>query len=217
MSRPDPKPQNKMLARIDNLREPVLRALEEVPILGRVVKFYGIGDSIADTLFLNKIRWFIEGFEEVGGPKATAFAGEIHSDERVAERAAEAVLLSINAITDLEKALVLAYIYAAYLKDEIHLDTLRRLLSAVNQSMVDDLWALADPAVDSASRDSDVWRANRSAILALRTTGLTSLSDSAHQFLGKRSLIGTETTELGKILIGILRAAKWSEHGSNRS
>lgn len=197
---------------VAEVARPIVAALvDKVPVLGQLVELYGIGESVSDQIFLAKVRRFIEGLAVVGGAEARAFADEIHDDPEMATRAAEAVLLSLNAITDLEKAPVLAYIYAAYLRDEISFETLRRLLNAVNQAMVEDLWALAEEPAEEGKWAGDVHARRLQAIHALRTTGLAQLSDSAFLMAGKRSFIGNEVTPLGTVLIEILRAVRRAE------
>lgn len=197
---------SKKLPRIAKSAQPIVALLiDRTPVLAELVMLYGVGESISDILFLERVRGFIEGVEAAGGAEARTFGDEIRGDPELAQRAAKAVLLSISAISDLEKAPVLGYIYAAFLHDEINLETLRRLLNAVDQAMVDDLWALAAEPNESGEWAEDDRHRHRFAIQALRTTGLAELSDSAFLMAGKRSFIASEVTQLGQTLIGILR------------
>ncbi|HST61795.1 MAG TPA: hypothetical protein VLK84_24055 [Longimicrobium sp.] len=193
---------------LGDLSAPALSLLEELPVLGSMVKAYGIGRSISDRMFLRKVKRFTEGFEEVGSPAAEELAKKIYEDEGFSERAAEAVLLSIDAITDLEKAPVLAYIYAAYLRDQIDFDTFRRLLAAVNQSIVDDLWTLTAEEPANGKWEENAHQTRWMAIEALRTTGITALSRDSFALVNKRSFATTEITSLGRTLIVILRDAE---------
>lgn len=175
--------------------------LRDIPILGSAVKAADLARSVRDHIFLAKVERFLEGLESAS---AKDFADETSQDNELAARVGEAVLLAIDSINDLEKAPILGYIFAAYLRGEIGFGTLRRLNNAVTLSMVDDLWALAEQRPDNRWEEDE--HADRlQALHALRITGLTALEDSAFQLVGRRSFIGTEVTGLGKVLIEILR------------
>lgn len=176
--------------------------LRDIPILGLAVKAADLARSVQDRIFLAKVERFFEGLESAASAKD--FAEETSQDEESAARVGAVVLLAIDSINDLEKAPILGYIFAAYLRREIRFGTLRRLNNAVTLAMVDDLWALAEQRSDNRWEEEE--HADRlQALHALRITGLTALSDSAFQMVGKRSFIGTEVTGLGEVLIEILR------------
>lgn len=197
------------LKRIAPIAQPIVAVLvEKTPVLGDLVTLYGVGESISDLMFLEKVRGFIDGVETIGGPEAREFGEEIRDEPELAGRAAKAVLLSINAISDLEKAPVVGYIYAAFLHGNIDLDTLRRLLNAVDKAMVDDLWTLTAEEPANGKWEDDPYFERSAAIEALRTTGLTALSKEPFQLVGKRSFAPAEVTSLGRALITILREAQ---------
>lgn len=192
---------------------PLLPLLEEIPGVGIAVKTYGVGKSISDRLFLTKTESFIRGFASVADPSAGEFADEIEADDDQIHRAARAVVLSIDALTELEKAPILAYLYVAYLRGMIDLATLQRLLHAVNLSVAEDLWSLAMDLPENGSEKSEAHRRRWTAMQTLRTTGLTSYEGSSLALRGLPPSAGSEETALGKTLVAIMRDAERRMNG----
>jgi len=182
------------------INHPVVQA---VPVLGSVVKAAQLRASISDRIFCVKLSRFLNPLSGLGTEEAERFARKMDSDPKVAQRTGQTLLLAIDALNDLEKARVLAYVFRAYLRAEIGLDSLQRLSAAVNLAHVDDLWALAETS-DSSTPDEE-FQDRLSAFHALRVTGLTALSDTGFAFAGKKSFIHTALTPLGELLVTILR------------
>jgi hypothetical protein len=178
--------------------------LRDIPLLGAAIKLADLARSVSDRIFLTKVKGFIHGLRSVGATSAEEFAQDIIRDEKTAKRTGQVLLLSIDAINDLDKAPILAYVFAAFLRNEISLTLLQRLNGAVNLALVEDLWALAEEP-QGGHWEEESYQRRLHALRALRITGLSSLSDSAFAFVGKRSFIGTEITGLGEILVRILR------------
>ena len=111
--------------------------LKEIPVLGSAVKIAGIGKTIKDRIFLAKIRRFLAAAEPT--EEGRRFAAQLQSGERDAERTAEVLLLAIDQINDLEKAPILAKMFAAFLRGETNSAGFRRMTAAVNAAVVDDL------------------------------------------------------------------------------
>jgi hypothetical protein len=182
------------------INHPVVQA---VPVLGSVVRAAQLRASISDRIFFVKLSRFLDPLHGVETGEAERFARKMEADPKVAQRTGQTLLLAIDALNDLEKARVLAYIFRAYLGAKIGLDSLQRLSAAVNLSHVDDLWTLAETS-DSSTSDEDFHR-RLTAFHTLRVTGLTALSDTAFALVGKKSFIHTALTPLGELLVTILR------------
>jgi hypothetical protein len=182
------------------INHPVVQA---VPVLGSVVRAAQLRASISDRIFFVKLSRFLDPLNGVETGEAERFALKMEADPKVAQRTGQTLLLAIDALNDLEKARVLAYVFRAYLQAEIGLDSLQRLSAAVNLSHVDDLWVLAETS-DSSTSDEE-FHHRLTAFHALRVTGLTALSDTAFAFAGKKSFIHTALTPLGELLVTILR------------
>jgi hypothetical protein len=179
--------------------------VEAVPVLGSVVRAAQLGASISDRIFFVKLSRFLDPLTGVEPGETERFVAKMEADPKVAQRTGQTLLLAINALDDLEKARVLAYVFRAYLRAEIGLDTLQRLSAAVNLSHVDDLWAVA--GTRGSSTPDEEFRHRLAAFHALRVTGLTALSDAAFALAGKKSFIHTALTPLGELLVTILRGS----------
>jgi hypothetical protein len=149
--------------------------LKDVPVLGSAVKIAMLGKTITDRIFLAKVRRFLTAIDPATVTKARKFAEELASGEEDAVRTAEVLILALDEINDLEKAPILAALFAAFLSGEITKADFRRITAAVNSAVADDLLALAalgsDPSGSSAEYSP--------LIDALRHTGLTGDSHDA--------------------------------------
>lgn len=196
-----------------DLLEPVVDAvlddsvLREIPILGSVIKFARLGRSVSDHIFLTKIRRFLSGLGKLTGDERERFARELENDPKTAERLGQSLALTIDAMNDLEKAPILALVFAAYVRGEITIGELLRLNSAVNLAMAEDLWLFAGIERGAESLVEVDHRKRLAAMRALRITGLTEISDSAWQFSKHKSYINNAVTPAGETLIEILKAS----------
>ena len=182
------------------VNHPVVQA---IPVLGAVVRAAQLRASISDRIFFVKISRLLDPLSEIDVEEAERFARKMEADPESAQRAGQTLVLAIDALNDLEKARVLAYVFRAYLRAEIGLESLQRLCAAVNLGYVDDLWSLAE--ISDSSTPDEEFRRRLGAFHALRVTGLTALSDTAFAFAGKKSFISTALTPLGETLGRILR------------
>lgn len=209
------EPRHKFIEIAADFLEPAIDTLvhsgilREIPLLGTAVKLAHASRSVGDRIFLVKIATFLRGLEAVEETEASEFARKLAEDPTAAERTGQTLLLLIDSLDDLEKARVLAVVFAAYLRGEVERRDFRRLGSAVGMAMVDDICALVDADVEGRASTEEEHLRRLGAMHALRTTGLTSLSDSAFAFTGKRSFISTGVTPLGQLLVGVLKRAGW--------
>ncbi|SRR6266478_2614114 len=147
-------------------KDPILK---DVPVLGTAVKAASLVQGISDRLFFIKITRFLEALDRESRAKAKEFAGEIQCGNEDANRVAETLLLAIDKIDDLQKAPVLAAIFASFLRGEMSKADLRRLIFAVNSAAVDDILTLASIGLDPSGRSKEC----TDALTALQHTGLS--------------------------------------------
>ena len=147
-------------------KDPILK---DVPVLGTALKAASLAQSISDRIFFLKIRRFLNALDRDSRAKAKAFANEIQSGNEDSNRVAETLLLAIDKIDDLQKAPVLAAIFASFLRGEMSNADLRRLIFAVNSAAVDDILKLAS----MGRRPSGQSKEYEAVLSALTHTGIS--------------------------------------------
>jgi hypothetical protein len=130
---------------------------EVIPFAGRLVKLWRAGSRFRDYLFAVKLLSFIRD-PSLHTPEARArMAERAESDE--GKEIGETLFLILERLTDLQKPLWLAKVYAAYLADEITASDLRRLASAIDTAFGDDLIELINsPESPGSPMDVVHWR-----------------------------------------------------------
>ena len=109
------------------------------------------------------------------------------------KKAGEVLLFAIDQINDLDKAPILARIFAAFLRVEISSADLRRMTAAVNGATVDDLRSLAGLGPDPSGESGG----HKDLVDALRHTGFT--DSTAHSLVTSDAVDLREAiTPLGK-------------------
>ena len=113
--------------------------LSEVPIVGTMVKLYGIGSSIRDRLYTQKVRQFLVSLNDVPEEKRSQFREVIVSDKEESERLVQKILLVIESQSDIEKSELIANFFLAYLDGVIDGADFRRALDVTAAYFLDDL------------------------------------------------------------------------------
>jgi hypothetical protein len=141
-----------------------------IPVAGRFVKVWrGIHDFRA-ALFAAKLRAFITD-PSLQTPEARARMRE-RAESEEAKKIGETLFLVLERLSDLQKPLWLAKVYAAYLAKELKSSDLRRLASAIDTAFGDDLIELIS-SPETPSDDFVAWKRN------LAASGLTEMASMA--------------------------------------
>lgn len=93
--------------------------LRELPAIRTVI---GVGRgvlSMRDSLFLKKIKLFVESIDERTQEERKKFAGELDAKPKYRDRVLDAILLIIDQLDDTEKAVLLARAFSAFVTKEI--------------------------------------------------------------------------------------------------
>ena len=93
--------------------------LRELPAIRTVI---GVGRgvlSMRDSLFLKKIKLFVESIDERTQDERETFAGELDAKPKYRDRVLDAILLIIDQLDDTEKAVLLARAFSAFVTKEI--------------------------------------------------------------------------------------------------
>ncbi len=179
------------------------QVLKDVPILGTAVKIAALGKSIADRIFLKKVQRFLQGIDGTTIERASTFARELETGDADAVRTAETLVLAIDAMNDMEKAPLLAAVFASFLRGEISKPDFRRLIAAINSAVVDDLSALAAVGPEATGKVDKL----ESVMSSLRHTGLT-IDASGGIRLQPYNELSDTVTDLGKTFLRVVNSQK---------
>lgn len=117
--------------------------LEEVPLVGLVVKTGKVGLGIREQLFLKKIARFLVAIETVPEADREAFRKSIEANPKLTESVGTKLMLLLERADDLEKPSLLGKAFAAYLRRDIDFDQFIRMASGIDRALMPDLTHLA--------------------------------------------------------------------------
>ena len=113
--------------------------LADIPVIGTAFKLCKAGDSIRDRAFAAKLMKFLSGLDAIPEQSKQQIKDKIASSPDEAAKVGESLFLVLERITDLDKPLLLSYLFLAYTDAVITADDLRRFAQVVDSSFADDL------------------------------------------------------------------------------
>jgi hypothetical protein len=113
--------------------------LRDIPIIGTAVKLCTIGDTWRDKSFGKKVNTFLTALDEVPQKEREKFKESIKNNKIEIEKLCEKILMSLENITDISKAEIIADLFIAYLDKEISPTDFRRCVDVVCNNFVDDI------------------------------------------------------------------------------
>jgi hypothetical protein len=113
--------------------------LQDIPIIGTAVKLCTIGDTWRDKSFGKKVNTFLTALDEVPQKEREKFKESIKKNKIENEILCEKILMSLENITDISKAEIIADLFIAYLDKEISPTDFRRCVDVVCNNFVDDI------------------------------------------------------------------------------
>lgn len=108
-------------------------ALKDIPLVNTVVGIFSIAGSVRDQLLTSKLLRFLIQFSEVPLNERIAMAEKLNEDEQFAGRAGAAVIEILDRMESEKKPELAAKCFAAYAKNEISFEELRRILLALER------------------------------------------------------------------------------------
>lgn len=113
--------------------------LADIPIIGMAFKVCKAVDAIRDRVLLAKLNQFVSGLGTLSEKQITKMKRKLSESPEQATKVGEILFLTLERMTDFQKAQVLAKIFLAYIDAVISSDELRRLAQAVDTAFFDDL------------------------------------------------------------------------------
>jgi hypothetical protein len=117
--------------------------LKDAPMLGTVVKICAISKTIRDQLFVRKVWDFLRACPKFNDLERLGFAREHLDDQKKAHKLGTAIVFILDKLDDLEKAKMLAKMFAALVRKHIDYADFRRLSAGIDRAFVEDLKTLA--------------------------------------------------------------------------
>ena len=117
--------------------------LKELPAIKHLIGFIKAGKNIRDKLFLKKILLFHRELNNVPQENRKKFVDKMEKQENIRRRVGEALLLILERLDDMEKPVLIAKIFASYIKEEIDYTTMKRLITIVDRAVLSDLYFFA--------------------------------------------------------------------------
>ena len=93
--------------------------LRELPVIKTILGFARASLSIRDRLFIKKIRTFLESRDEHTSEEREKFVRKLEANPQERERLAEAILLLLEQFDDMEKTVLFARAFSAFIRAEI--------------------------------------------------------------------------------------------------
>ncbi|MEY2633243.1 MAG: hypothetical protein RIR00_1897 [Pseudomonadota bacterium] len=140
--------------------------LTEIPIIGTAIKFCKAIDSIKERAFATKLLRFSSEIDKLSNQTRQKIKEKIASSPTEATRIGETLLLTLDRITDLEKAQLLSYFFLAHIDSIITKSELRRFAQIIDASFYDDLKKFLETK-DISEKSEETW------MQFLSQTGLT--------------------------------------------
>ena len=121
--------------------------LKEIPVIKSLIAFWKAGMSIKDRLFLRKVASFIIGCPGFTEAQVEQFVIDHWHDKKRAAQLGAVIVVILDKLDDLEKPVMLAKVFAAFVRKHISYDAFRRLAAGIDNSSIGDLKALAGEPV----------------------------------------------------------------------
>jgi hypothetical protein len=177
----------------------------EIPIIKSVIACYKTWGAIHDRLFLRKVAMFMSSSPKFTHEQKEQFIQTHLNNEQEAKQLSDAVVLILDKLDDFEKPQMVARAFAALVRNEIGLETFRRLAAAIDLGFIFDLKEFAKLS-DTVSTGADRTKSNSLFVLYLNLvrTGLVGQKRGT----GTVPITGVsyEITELGKSFIKCMNA-----------
>jgi len=170
-------------------------AVREIPVVGSAFKAVKAMDDIRSHLLARKIGKFLSEPGLVATVAALKASERIFEDPEHARAVGETLLMVLDKVTDLEKPVLLAKVYAAYLNGDIKQEMLMMIVHAIDISANIDLQMFIGNRAEIPSTSSE-WKGR------LVHAGLFKLGYASVQFGGAAS---ASVTPIGQALKDIVR------------
>lgn len=139
----DPYAFQKLGELVDGFNTKTFLAIcSQVDVLDRLVKLYGLGESIRNDMFLRKIARFINGCGNITEGEKAEFGRRLENDANYCKKAGENLLLILDRLDSFDKTEILGKVFAGWVRGNIDEVTFYRLAMAISNIPIGDLKTL---------------------------------------------------------------------------
>ena len=113
--------------------------IADVPVIGTAFKLLRAADTIRDRLFAQKLSGFLSSLNDIPPEVHDRLKHKVAASREEAQKVGETLLMVVEQITDLNKPILLAELFLAYVDGVITSQELRRLCQSVTVAFHDDI------------------------------------------------------------------------------
>jgi hypothetical protein len=113
-------------------------AVSGLPVVSSAIALLNVKDTFRDKILLSKLEKFVSGVGPMSPKEKEQMALRLHDPDE-ARRIGEMLLLTLDNLTEMDKATMLGEIFAAFVRNTLDAEQLRRLIRAVDVAFLDDL------------------------------------------------------------------------------
>ena len=179
--------------------------LPNIPIVSGLGKLVETWPAIQKSFILKKLQRFSQGLSSVTPQQREDFLNRLQSDQKYSERVAEAVILLLNSLNDLDKPELLARVVAAYVQQKITFEEFRRLGDAIHIGHAGDLQALAtQQGLDNLQAPPYLERLVRTDLATYGPVSFEIITEGDAKKPGDFARGQAELTDLGQLFVKIM-------------
>jgi hypothetical protein len=175
---------------------------KEIPIIKSVIACHKTWTAIHDRLFLRKVAKFLSSSPKFSDEQKEKFIQDHLHDGQEAKQLSDAIVLILDKLDDFEKPQMVAKAFAALVRNEVGLETFRRLAAAIEIGFIYDLKEFAKlsdyPNVPSRTNPE-----NNAKLTALYVNLLRTGLVAPQRGTGTTPILGItyEVTDVGKSFV----------------
>lgn len=110
---------------------------KDIPVINSLVSLFKIGFNIKDRIFFKKLLLFFGALQTIPFEKRVHFIGKFSSEKK--NELGEKLILVIEQLDDIEKPIIIANLFKAYIYEKFDNQMFFRLSSVVQRSYINDL------------------------------------------------------------------------------
>lgn len=113
--------------------------LEKIPVIGLLVKGYGLVMTVRDRLFLKKVAMFLHETKNITESEKNQFGKKLASNPSFCRKVGENLVLLLDRQENFDKASILGKVFTGYIRGDIQYDLFLKLAAAIDRTFIEDL------------------------------------------------------------------------------
>jgi hypothetical protein len=113
--------------------------VQDIPIVGWLVKTYDLMHTVRDRIFLRKILRFLRGTQATTAEERHAFAERMEADPAYQRQVGESLFLLLDRHETVDKSELLGRVFAALIRQEISEEAFQRYAFIIDRLFLQDL------------------------------------------------------------------------------